>query len=204
MRRLGIKLPTTVVAAVLVVAVAAGCTTSSTSSSPTSRPRQATTRPVATRSPSTTPPTTTSLPDSSGDVRVSITGLPTELQRATIAYTFHVVLENPSAAPVVGIAPVFQVVAPPCNCIEGTLERQDPMTGVWANTPMPEGDGYDPASVATGPVDIPAGGSVAVALRLRVALTTAPKQATAQAFGVDVARQTQIGATATQPVRILP
>jgi hypothetical protein len=146
---------------------------------------------------------TTSTADA-GTLQVSIEGLPDDLLRASVAYTFHVVLHDASTAPIDGVAPVFQVVAQPCNCIQGSLERQDPTTGAWAPTPMPEGDGYDPASVATGPVSVPAGGSTTVALRLRVALTTAPKIATAQAFAVDVATHARIGTPAAQTVWILP
>ena len=189
------------VAVTSVAIVAAGCSGAASSTAPSS----SSTRPTTTMSTTTLPPTTTTtVPGVTGAVRVSIVGLPADLRRATIAYTFDVVLSNPSSSLVSGLAPVFQVVAPPCNCIQGTLERLDPSTGVWAPTSMPEGDGYDPASVATGPVDVPARGSTTVALRLRVAMTTAPKMATAQAFAVDVASHTQVGDTTTQTVRILP
>ena len=101
-----------------------------------------------------------------------------------------------------GVAPLFQLVGPPCNCLAGTLERRDPTTGIWSPAPLPEGDGYNPLERAAGPVTIPAHASVTVDERITVSAANNPKAASAMAVAVRLADHAQVGATATVPVEI--
>lgn len=108
---------------------------------------------------------------------------------------FRATLTNEGTATVSDVAPVFQVVGGACNCVQGSLERQDPASGTWQPAPMPEGDGGNPLATASGPVTIGPGATVTVTYQLSLMSTNPPKAATAVLVAVDLATHLQVART---------
>ena len=185
----------------LTLSLVAGCSAHASSVS-TSTHATTTAHAEVSRVPPPTSTTTTTTATAGPSVSVALSGLPASIRRGSGPVGFQIVLTNDGGADAVGIAPLFQLVGPPCNCLAGTLERRDPTTGIWSPAPLPEGDGYNPLERAAGPVTIPAHASVTVDERITVSAANNPKAASAMAVAVRLADHAQVGATATVPVEI--
>ena len=190
-------------AAALLIALGLGAGCSSHASSTTTK---ASTRPAPSTSaaPTTSPVPTTSTPATATGpiVSVALADLPASIKRGSAPVSFRIVLSNAGDTDAIGVAPLFQLVGPPCNCVAGTLERRDPSTGAWTPAPLPEGDGYDPLERAEGPVIVPAHGSVSIEERITVSASNNPKAATALGYAVNLADHRQLGPVASLPVEI--
>ena len=178
--------------------MAAGCSSpkpSKSSSSTTSAPERTT----STTAPTTTTTTTT---DPAHPISVAIDGLPSTITRGSAPVVFRIVVSNSSDSAAFDVAPLFTLAGPPCNCVQGTLERQDPTTNIWAPAPFPQGDGYNPLERAEGGVIVPARGSVTIEMRLTVSSANPPKSATASASAVQLPEHTEL-AVVHVPVEII-
>ena len=184
-------------ALLLALGLAAGCS-SHAAPATTSQPSAVSTAPVPATAP-TTPTTTT--PPAGPSISVALDGLPASIRRGAGPVAFRIVLTNGGDTQATSVAPLFQLVGPPCNCVAGTLERRDPSTGRWMPEPLPEGDGYDPLERAVGAVSIPAHTSVTIDERITVSTANNPKAASALAYAVSLPDHRQL-AVATVPVEI--
>lgn len=192
-------------AAALLIALGLGAGCSSHASS-TSTTTKASTRPAPSTSaaPTTSPVPTTSTPATTTGpiVSVALADLPASIKRGSAPVSFRIVLSNAGDTDAIGVAPLFQLVGPPCNCVAGTLERRAPSTGAWTPAPLPEGDGYDPLERAEGPVTVPAHGSVSIEERITVSAANNPKAATALGYAVNLADHRQLGPVSSLRVEI--
>ena len=184
-------------ALLLALGLAAGCS-SHAAPATTSQPSAVSTAPVPATAP-TTPTTTT--PPAGPSISVALDGLPASIRRGAGPVAFRIVLANSGDTAATSVAPLFQLVGPPCNCVAGTLERRDPRNGLWLPEPLPEGDGYDPLERAVGAVSIPAHASVTIDERITVSTANNPKAASALAYAVNLPDHRQL-AVATVPVEI--
>jgi hypothetical protein len=181
-----------------VLVAGAGCTSSHTNASSGSlnSPSIKTLTPsaAAATNPQTQPtpgsastPTATpsSQPLPAGAISAKLSGIPPTIKSGGPAIEFTATLTNHSTVSAANIAPLFQIVGGPCNCVQGTLQRFDPTTGTWNSAPMPEGDG-DPNYLATasGGVQIPPGTSVTIRYRLSLSAVNPAKPLAAILYAV--------------------
>ena len=185
-------------ALLLALGLAAGCSSHAATVTTTQR---STTTTAPQRPTTTTSPSTTTTAPAGPSVSVSLEGLPASIRRGSGPIGFRIVLANSGDTAATSVAPLFQLVGPPCNCVAGTLERRDPRNGLWLPEPLPEGDGYDPLERAVGAVSIPAHASVTIDERITVLTANNPKAASALAYAVSLPDHRQL-AVATVPVEI--
>jgi hypothetical protein len=156
-------------------------------------------RPAATTS--TTKPSASPVPPDRAAVSATLTGFPSVVAAGTEVY-FTATLANHTTVDYADVAPLFQLVGGDCNCANGTLQRFDPASSTWQDAPMPEGDGYDPLTAATGGFDLPPGSSSTIRYRLDISANNTAKPAAATLYAVSMSDLRQLGTTATVATRI--
>jgi hypothetical protein len=103
------------------------------------------------------------------EVKARTSGIPATIAAGGAVVEFTATFTNSSGKSMHDVAPLFQIVGGPCNCVLGSLERFDSATSAWRPVPMPEGDG-DPDFLAraNGGVTLPQGAIVTFRYRLTV------------------------------------
>ncbi|MFE9428018.1 hypothetical protein ACFYNO_34255 [Kitasatospora sp. NPDC006697] len=130
-------------------------------------------------------------------LNAALTGFPSTLTISGQPTEFTAVITNPTATDYPSVAPVFQVVADPCNCADGTLQELDPATGTWRAVTMPEGDGDSPDNAAGSGTAIPAHGSATFHYRLALTDHNATGKAFAMLYAIDTAAHRELALSST-------
>ena len=182
--------------------------THSSSSGPSSPPADPNAQPTSIP-PGTTPapqgPSTATTPTTpKGQLVVGLTGLPQAIDAGSSPIPFQMTLTNDSPQSYADVAPLFQMVGGPCNCVQGSLQRFDPSVGQWEPAPMPEGDGYNPVSAASGGVNLAPGATVTIEYQLTLLSTNPGKAVQAIARAVQLPQDTQIGMEFVTDTEIVP
>lgn len=117
--------------------------------------------------------------------------------------TFGARLTNNSQNEANGVAPVFQIVGGPCNCMKGALQMEG-TDGQWHSVVMPEGDGANPLLSVSRGIRLAPGQTANFSYRLTLSSTNRPAAAQALLYAVDVVGHGQAGeASVSTTVRAL-
>jgi hypothetical protein len=134
---------------------------------------------------------------------VKLLGFPASIAPGTGAVTFKVTLTNEGSSTLSDVAPLFQLVGGPCNCVLGSLEQRNSPAGAWRPAPMPEGDGNpNYLAEATGGFTIAPGHSITVSYLLKLAADNPAKAVTAIIYAVQLPGATEL-ARATVPSQLV-
>jgi hypothetical protein len=174
---------------------------SSPSADPNAQPKSV---PSSTTPAPQDPSTATSPITPKDQLVVGLTGLNQALDAGSSPIPFQMTLTNDSPQSYADVAPLFQLVGGPCNCVQGSLQRLDQSVGQWAPAPMPEGDGYNPLSAASGGVNLAPGATMTIEYQLTLLSTNPGKTVQAIARAVQLPQDTQIGMEFVIDTEIVP
>lgn len=136
-------------------------------------------------------------------ISVTLVGFPSAIVAGGPSVTFGARLTNNSQNEANGVAPVFQIVGGPCNCMKGALQMEG-TDGQWHSVVMPEGDGANPLLSASRGIRLAPGQTANFSYRLTLSSTNRPAAAQALLYAVDVVGHGQAGeASVSTTVRAL-
>ncbi len=176
----------------------AGPTTSLGATSPTTAngvvdtKQSSSTPPVSTTGTAPTVPAPPATTRPAVPISVALIGFPATIVAGGPPVTFSARLTNNSQLVANAVAPVFQIVGGPCNCMKGALQIEG-ADGQWHSVVMPEGDGQNPLLYTSGSMQLIPGQTATASYRLTLSAANRPGPALALLYAVDTTGHGQAG-----------